>query len=184
MGGCIFLDRDGTIIIDKHYLRDPDQIEFIPGAPDALEALQKSGFKLVIISNQSGVGRGYFSENDVRKMHERLLSMLTEQGIKIDGLYYCPHAPDQQCECRKPLPHMGLKAQADIGFDLARSFMIGDRRDDLLFGRALGIPSVLVRTGKGRQCEAQHKDEASHICDDLGQAARWILQTGNAPCPK
>ena len=122
MNRAIFLDRDGTIIVDKGYLSDPEGIEFLPGILDDLRALQDSGFMLIMASNQSGIGRGYFTEKDYAAVQARLDELLKSNGIAFTGYYYCPHAPDENCACRKPKPLMALDAAKTFNIDLAESF--------------------------------------------------------------
>ena len=172
---CVLLDRDGTIIEDRHYLCDPRELKLLPGAAEGLLALQKAGFLLVLVSNQSGVGRGYFSLEDLHRVEAAFVALLHTHDIRLDGLYHCPHAPQEHCECRKPKTGMALAASRDLGFDLKQACMVGDKVDDLLFAQALGIPGILVRTGKGQETEHKHGSQAACIADTLKQAAAWIL---------
>ncbi|MDD4951547.1 MAG: HAD-IIIA family hydrolase [Desulfovibrionaceae bacterium] len=169
---AVFLDRDGTVIQERHYLRDPDQVELIPGAARALERLKALGLKLVLVSNQSGVGRGYFSTRDVDAVHERLRAILAREGVELDGIFFCPHAPDEGCGCRKPAPGMALRAAESLGLDLGQSFVVGDKACDVDLGRAVGATAILVRTGYGAGHEALCRPE--HVADDLPGAAGII----------
>jgi len=135
---AIFLDRDGTLILDKEYIKDVSQIEFIKGIPETLKKLKERGYLLIIVSNQSGVARGYYSEDDVDKINNEINHMLSEGfGFLLDGFYYCPHHPDygnelyrKKCDCRKPAPGMVLRAAEEHGIDISQSFMIGDKPSD------------------------------------------------------
>ena len=145
---AVFLDRDGTIIHDVGYLRDPEQVELLPGAAAALRELQQHGLALVVISNQSGVGRGFLSAEDLEMVHRRLEEVLAQHRIELCGAYHCPHAPWDACTCRKPLPGMILRAADECGLDLARSFMVGDKPRDVAAGRRAGCRTVLL-AGEG-----------------------------------
>jgi D-glycero-D-manno-heptose 1,7-bisphosphate phosphatase len=142
---ALFLDRDGTLIVDAGYPRDADLVEILPGALDALRALQRD-YKLVIVSNQSGIGRGRISEAEAAAVHARVLEVFAAGGIAFAGSYYCPHAPDDHCRCRKPAPGLLLDAAAELDLDLARSAMIGDKPSDLEAGRAAGVPTLVAFT--------------------------------------
>lgn len=187
--GCelkaVFLDRDGTIIKDKDFLSDPAGIEFLEGAQEALSALQKAGFKLVLISNQSGVARGYFTEEAVQDVHRRLKALLTFSGVRLDGVYYCPHLPDAavekyrlDCDCRKPKTGMIRRAVEELGVDPARSFFVGDKESDVEAGRAAGCRTVLVLTGKGLNTGGaiSLENRPDFIAENIGEAADWILK--------
>ncbi len=170
----ILLDRDGTIIFDKHYLHDPDGVELLPGAAEGLKRMADMGFRLAVLTNQSGVGRGYFDEVAVHACNERLAELLAVEGIVIDGFYHCPHEPEAECQCRKPAPGLMEQAVEAHGFDPTESFMIGDKEADMGLGRATGATTILVRTGKGCKHEPRCKDLADHVADDLQSAAEII----------
>ena|GEM_PF-23472 len=184
-GKAVFLDRDGTIIEDADFLSDPGGIKFIKGAPEALSALKKAGFKLVIISNQSGVARGYFTEEAVQDVHRRLKELLESRGVRLDGAYYCPHLPDGavekyrlECDCRKPKTGMIRRAVEELGVDPAGSFCVGDKESDIGAGRAAGCRTVLVLTGKGLNTAGAISPEnrPDFIAENIGEAAMWILK--------
>jgi D-glycero-D-manno-heptose 1,7-bisphosphate phosphatase len=139
-----FLDRDGTIVVDKHYLADPDGLELLPNALEGLRELRELGAMLVVVTNQSGVGRGYFPIEAVEPMHERLRELLAEGGVELDAIYVCPHAPDDGCACRKPGSALFERAAADLGLDLAESFVLGDKDADVEAGRRIGATPVLI----------------------------------------
>jgi len=170
----IMLDRDGTLNVERDYLSDPDQLELIPGVPQALRRLRQLGFGLVVVSNQSGVGRGYFDLAAVERVQQRLRDVLAAEGASIDGFYICPHAPDQRCDCRKPLTGMVDKAAAEWGFAPSEGYVIGDKEADVELGRAVGAKSILVRTGWGKDTEQAGRCRPDAIVDDLPAAVRWI----------
>lgn len=173
----VLVDRDGTIIFDKHYLADPDGVELIPGAAEGLRNLRALGFGIVVVTNQSGIGRGYFTAEDQDRVHARMCELLAAEGVTVDGIYTCPHAPEQDCTCRKPLPGLAEQAMAEHGFDPKAAFVIGDKKADIDLGKAIGAISILVRTGKGAAEEAKGKASAAdHIVDDLRAAAGIIAR--------
>jgi D-glycero-D-manno-heptose 1,7-bisphosphate phosphatase len=170
----VLLDRDGTIIKDKHYLHDPDGVELLPQAAEGLKRMQGMGFGLAVLTNQSGVGRGYYDEESVHACNRRMTELLAEQGVTIDGVFFCPHEPGDKCDCRKPKPGLMEQAAAELDFDAAQAFMIGDKCADIGLGRKTGAATILVRTGKGAQQEPQCGHRADHVCDDLFAAALYI----------
>ncbi|WP_207264400.1 D-glycero-beta-D-manno-heptose 1,7-bisphosphate 7-phosphatase [Desulfovibrio sp. Huiquan2017] len=170
----VLLDRDGTIIRDKHYLHDPDGVELLPQAAEGLKRMQGMGFGLAVLTNQSGIGRGYYDEDSVIACNRRMTELLAGQGVVIDGVFFCPHAPGDNCNCRKPKPGLMQRAAAELDFDPAQAFMIGDKAADIDLGRNTGAGTILVRTGKGAQQEAQCAPRADHVCDDLFAAALYI----------
>jgi D-glycero-D-manno-heptose 1,7-bisphosphate phosphatase len=143
------IDRDGTIIVDKVYLSDPDGIEFAPGAIEGLRLLRDAGFALVLITNQSGIARGYFDLATLERIHDRLKSMLAAEGIRLDAIYFCPHSPDDGCDCRKPAPGMVRTAMRDLGFDPGEVVVIGDSDADMGAAEAAGVPGVRVAAPSG-----------------------------------
>jgi histidinol-phosphate phosphatase family protein len=183
---ALFVDRDGTIIVNKHYLGDPDGVELIDGAAGALAKAAEAGYKIVIVSNQSGVARGYHTVDDVENVNGRLLELLAAEHVTVDGVYYCPHYPvgaeaaesSDRCECRKPSPRMAEAAAHDLGLDLHRSIVVGDSLADIGLGQVIGGRSILVRTGFGTEIEQQHHQalasQAVSIVDDLGQAVELL----------
>lgn len=178
---AIFLDRDGTLIEERHYLSEPSQIALFPGAVEALGQLARAGYALVIVTNQSGIGRGLFTEDQLRDVHRHLTETLAVSGIRLDGIYHCPHAPADPCDCRKPEPGLVHRACADLDLDPARSFLIGDKPADVALGVRVGARPILVRTGYG---ETSINDPAvaassAHIARDLADAARHVLSFGH-----
>ena len=159
------LDRDGTIIVEKHYLKSVDELELLPHAIEGLRALAAQGYGLIVVSNQSGIGRGLVTVEQVEAIHAELKCRLRAGGVEIAAFYYCPHPPQDGCECRKPKTGMASQAIADFGFEPEKSLVIGDKASDIEFGRAIGARTVLVRTGYGRQHEATARPDV--ITDDL-----------------
>ncbi len=151
----VFLDRDGTLIEERNYLADPDGVVLLPGAVKGLSALSELGFSFAVISNQSGIGRGFFTVDDLLAVNDRLKLLLSHSGVIIDGIYYCPHSPKESCSCRKPLPELIFRASSELGADLGHSFMIGDKICDLELALNSGVTPVLVRTGYGREEESK-----------------------------
>lgn len=171
----ILLDRDGTIIVEKNYLSTVDGVELLPGAVEGLRRLQDAGFGLIVVTNQSGIARGKLTLDTLAEIHAELRRLLAAGGVRIDAFYCCPHVPEDHCECRKPKPLLAFRAASDFGFDLGRSFVIGDKPADIDLGRNCGAHTVLVRTGYGREFEAAGFT-ADFTADDLVEAARYIGQ--------
>jgi D,D-heptose 1,7-bisphosphate phosphatase len=140
----IFIDRDDTLIIDKEYLSDPAGVEFPKGSIAGLKRLRDAGYGIILITNQSGIGRGYFTEDDLAAVHRRLKELLANEGLELAAIYYCPHAPDANCDCRKPKTKMGLQAIEKYGLDPAECWVVGDHDKDIEFGRQLGMRTVKV----------------------------------------
>ena len=179
---AIFLDRDGTINVDPGYLSQPEQMTLIPGVGEALARLKKAGFALVVVSNQSGVGRGIIAHDALVRIHARMEELLAPHGVRIDHYELCIHRPEEDCECRKPKAKLLLDAARALGLDLAQSYMVGDKLSDLQAGRNAGCKaSVLVRTGYGGETESVvEPEDARFIADSLKEAAHWILTQENA----
>lgn len=170
----IFLDRDGTIIIDRHYLHDPDGVELLPNALEGLKILRNKGFRLVVVTNQSGVGRGYFSLEDAHACNHRLAEIARRGGVKFDAFYLCPHEPEAGCDCRKPGTGMLDQAAEDFDFDPDFCWVVGDKCADVNLGQNAGIRTMLVRTGKGLETEMQKQCRPDLIADDLLLAAQLM----------
>ena len=141
------IDRDGTIIVDKVYLRDPAGIEFTPGAIEGLRLLRDAGFALVLITNQSGIARGYFDAATLGRIHDRLQCMLAAEGLRLEAIYFCPHGPDDGCDCRKPAPGMVTTAMRDLGFRPEEVVVVGDSDADMGAAAAAGVRGVRVAAG-------------------------------------
>jgi len=175
---AIFLDRDGTLIAEREYLRDPAQVEVFPGVISALSQLVGAGFQFFMVTNQSGVGRGYFTMADVEKVNARVLEAFQSQGVTFQKIYIAPEAPDQPSRGRKPSPQFLFDARDEFGIDLANSYMIGDKLIDLECGWNAGVrASILVRTGYGAEVEREHASQLARaiVVNDLTGAADWIL---------
>jgi rfaE bifunctional protein nucleotidyltransferase chain/domain len=178
---AVFLDRDGTLIVDVGYPREPEQVRLIPGCARALAALKELGFALVVVSNQSGVGRGLVSADEAERVHRRFTEVLAEQGVVVDGVYYCPHAPEDGCACRKPSPELLLRAAAELELCLPRSFMIGDKPSDTEAGREAGCRTILLRAGSvsdGPQAVAHvsgSEAEPDRVVSSWEEALHYLL---------
>ncbi len=179
---AVFLDRDGTLNEDTGYPADFRQVHIYPAAFEAVRRLRQAGFAAIVVTHQSGVGRGYFDRAAVDELHRRFAAAFAGQGAPLDAIYSCPHGPDDgDCECAKPRPGLGLRAAAELGLDLASSFMVGDKAADVLFGRALGAAPVLVLTGYGRAAAADLAARGlapAHTAAGVLEAAQWILERG------
>jgi D-glycero-D-manno-heptose 1,7-bisphosphate phosphatase len=174
---AVFLDRDGTLIEEVNFLSDPDQVSLFPGTVEALRLLRSKGFLLVVITNQSGVGRGLFDESSVASVHSRIQKLT---GDIIDAFYFCPHLPDEGCECRKPSDGMLRSAVSDLSIDLGRSWMVGDKELDVMTGLGIGMRAILVRTGYGSQHETRIGESSHFVADEIKQAAELIVAIEDA----
>ncbi|MBK8185458.1 MAG: HAD family hydrolase [Candidatus Competibacteraceae bacterium] len=170
----VLLDRDGTIIVERHYLSDPAGVELLPGAAQGLRKIQALGLGLVVITNQSAIGRGYFDEARLDQIHARLRELLHEERISLDGIYYCPHRPEDHCECRKPESALPNRAARELGFNLPESLVIGDKECDIELGQRLGATTFLVLTGYGRETDANKQVRSDFVVADLEEAASRI----------
>jgi D-glycero-D-manno-heptose 1,7-bisphosphate phosphatase len=170
----VVLDRDGTMIEECGYLAWPDQVKLIPGAAAALRKMTDMGLGLAVITNQSAVGRGLFGEDRLKEIHDRFFQMLAAEGVHLDGLYYCPHKPEDECWCRKPSMGLMQKAAEELGFDLRTCFVIGDKMTDIEMGRQAGAVTFLVRTGYGAQVALDQALFVDYIVADLAEAAETI----------
>lgn len=178
MKRAVFLDRDGTIIAERNYLSDPAQVELFPGAGRALKQAMDNGFLLFIVTNQSGIGRGYYTLDDMHRVNRRVLETLARDHVRIEKVYFAPEAPDQPSRGRKPSPQFLFDARDEFSVDLARSYVIGDKLIDLECGWNAGVRMpLLVRTGYGTEMEKTLGADARKaiVCDDLGEAVNWII---------
>ena len=166
---AVFVDRDGTLIEDVGYLRDPDGVRLVDGAAEALSRLADAGFLLVVVSNQSGIARGLIDPSEAQAVHDRFVSELEDRGVSPAVVQYCPHAPDAGCDCRKPAPGLLLAAARELGLDLEASFMIGDKLSDVEAGRRAGCRGVLISRAR------TDASGADHIAVDWSDAVSFIL---------
>ena len=188
----VLLDRDGTLIADRHYLSDPAQVTLLPGVAQALRRLSQMGCRLFVASNQSGVGRGYFNLESVHACNARLAQLLAAHDVHFTDMLLCPHSPKEGCACRKPQTGMWDVLRSRHGLHAAHTAMIGDKRDDVRFGRAAGLRTVLVLTGKGRSHAAKlglplpetgfwalsvlQGDQPHAVATDLAAAVDFLFQ--------
>jgi len=182
---AVFLDRDGTINVDVGYPRCFGEISIYEGAFEALRRINAAGFLAVVVTNQSGIGRGLLTEDDLRDIHAKMAAVFLARGARIDAFYYCPHYDQSEipryrldCPCRKPKPGMARRAAADFGLDLRRSYMIGDKAEDVEFGRAAGLTPVLVRTGFGAKAELTLRERGiapASVAETIVEAVDWVI---------
>ncbi len=183
---AIFLDRDGTVSYEVGYVNHPSRYDIMPGSAGAIKKINQSDFLAVLVTNQAGVARGYFTEELILKVHDKLKKLLAEEKAYLDALYYCPHHPDmgeapyrQDCDCRKPKPGLLQKAEKELHIDLSRSYIIGDSIKDIVTGFRVNMPGVLVLTGYGKGEYEYHSSKWNvhpvHVADDLTAAVNWIL---------
>ena len=170
----VVLDRDGTLIEERHYLSDPDQVELIPGAAEGLRQLQNMDLGLVVITNQSGIGRGYFDRARLDLIHERLSQLLETERVHLDGIYFCPHVPEDNCLCRKPRTGLVELAAKDLDFDPRDCLVIGDKASDIEMGQRMGATTFLVRTGYGAEVDRDGTATPDYVVSGLLEAARII----------
>lgn len=178
---AVFLDRDGTLIEDVEYLRDPREVRLLPGAGEALALLQKEGFALVLVSNQSGIGRGLIHPTELEQVHRRLEECLLEYGVRLDGVFYCPHAPWEGCGCRKPLPGLILQASQQMGIDLGESFVVGNTDSDIAAGNAVGCRTVLLALCPNSSHPYTGSPPADCVAPDWKAVTRFIFQSLTIP---
>ncbi len=202
---AVFLDRDGTIVEDSGYLDDPEGLVIYGEALDAVQLIREVGMKVVVVTNQSGLARGLFSEKTLHDIHDILREAFLHQGSPLDAIYFCPHHPRAEvaqyrrhCNCRKPEPGLLRRAAEALGIDLARSYMIGDKMSDIVAGHRAGCKAaVLVKTGQGTQSASRLEklnpprndstgnrrplDRPEHVASDILQAAQWILEDRRVP---
>jgi len=172
---AVFLDRDGTINEDVGYLHKPDDVRLLPGSAEAIRALNQAGWLVILVSNQSGIGRGLFDEAALTSVQERLNRELGQTGAHIDAAFYCPHAPGDNCRCRKPSPGLLQRAAQDFRIDLGRSWMIGDHASDIAAGRQAGCRTALVLTGHG-EAETPKTGPPDMVGPNLLMIVQQILQ--------
>lgn len=171
---AVFLDRDGTIARDVPYCRRPEDFEILPGVPEAIRLLNQNGFRIVVITNQSGIARGYFDEQTLAQIHNKMEGELAQDGAQVDAIYYCPHHPDDGCRCRKPKTALFLKAAKELGIDFGLSYVVGDMQIDIDAGKALGCKTVLVTTGPQKGSDII--DPPGYTANGLLDATQWIIR--------
>lgn len=175
---AVFMDRDGTLIESVPYLDNPSKLVLYPETYEAFSILKLKGYKLIIVTNQSGVGRGFFSLDKLKEIHETMLQKFDSKSIQIDGIYFCPHIPEDKCNCRKPEIGMLEKASLDLSINPMNSYMIGDRLLDIQAGQSFGCVSILVETGYGKSESIQIKDKKiipDKTTTNIQTAAQWIV---------
>jgi D-glycero-D-manno-heptose 1,7-bisphosphate phosphatase len=191
MNAAVFLDRDGTVNEEVGYLSDLSRLRLLPGAAASIRRLNEAGFKVVLVTNQSGVARGYFPESFVHDTHELLVRMLAGEGARLDGIYYCPHHPKageppyrMDCDCRKPATGLLDRAARELSIDLHASFMVGDKWSDVELGQRAGCRSILVRTGFSHDdagnIRPAHVKDPELVAHGLAEAVAWVLQQAGA----
>lgn len=189
---AVFLDRDGVVIEEREYVSTPKQVHLLPGVAETIAALNRAGWCVVIVTNQSGIARGFFTPSALNRIHQRLQHLLWCYGAQVDGIYVCPHHPEadidiyrQQCLCRKPRPGLLLQAAEELDIDLSQSWMIGDRVSDLEAGSAAGCRTILVRTGYGVRVDTIALDRSTLrlelVAADLADAVRKLGLTHARP---
>jgi len=184
---AVFLDRDGTLNEDTGYPGHISQVHIYPRAFAAVRMLREAGFAVVVVSSQSGIGRGFFSEAALADLHREFGAAFSRAGAALDGIYHCPHfgppaqTRDEACPCAKPRPGLALRAAAELGLDLERSYMIGDKVDDILFGLNAGVVPVLVLTGYGAEslkALGARGLRPAHVASNVLEAAAWVVRDG------
>ena len=173
---AVFLDRDGTIARDVHYCRCVEDFVLLPGAPQAIRALNDRGLKAVVITNQSGIARGYFTEETLRLIHLKMRNELQQHGASVDAIYFCPHHPDDNCQCRKPKPALILKAAEELDIALGLSYMIGDDLKDVEAGRSAGCRTIWIASDSSRAAGLPDHQLPDHVADSLYAATIWLLR--------
>jgi D-glycero-D-manno-heptose 1,7-bisphosphate phosphatase len=168
---AVFLDRDGSLIEDSGYPRDPDRVHLLPGVAETLRELEHRGFLLILVSNQSGIGRGLVTPAEAAAVHARLVELLARAGARLHAAYYCPHTPDEGCLCRKPAPGMLLQAAKEWDIDLSRSFFVGDKPSDIEAGKATGCFTILLASDRSAPCDPPPDRMAEHF----RQVLDWLL---------
>lgn len=175
-GDLIVLDRDGVINVDSdEYIKDPAEWRALPGSAEAIAALNAGGYRVVVVSNQSGLGRGLFTEAMLAQIHAKMRATIEQVGGWLSGIYYCPHRPDEGCDCRKPAPGLLRRIERDFGCSLAGAPFIGDKRSDVEAARAVGARPILVLTGDGRATTRELGEHAIETYADLAAAAEHLL---------
>lgn len=175
---AIFIDRDGTINIDFHYIGDPELFQMYPGVVEGVRRLKDEGYLVIVITNQSGIARGYFTEEDLKRVHQKMEEEFASSGVRLDGIYYCPHHPDDNCLCRKPNTALFEQAIKEHDIDTSKSFMIGDKDLDVAAGKKIGLKTILINELDIRENLTKKMDDWQHrpdyIAKDFLGATKWI----------
>ena len=179
---AVFLDRDGTIAKDVNYCCRLEDFEILPTVPEAIGLLNVSDIEVVVITNQSGIARGYFTKEVLEEIHEAMRAELASKGAHLAAVLYCPHHPDEGCACRKPRTALFHQAMRDLGIDFSLSYVVGDRDIDILAGKELGCRTVLVTTGPDRGAVAVGYAQADYVADTLYEAAKWVTRDRGEQC--
>jgi len=175
MNKAVFLDRDGTMTKDAHYCRRPEDLRLLPNAGEGVRLLNENGFKIVVITNQSGIARGYFNDQIMDEIHNKMRRDLAQYNASVNAIYYCPHHPDEGCECRKPKPKLAYRAISDLCIDVMQSYFVGDRMMDMQVAENIGCKSVIIANDLG-MAELEKSDILlDYIAKDLKSAAKWII---------
>ena len=179
---AVLVDRDGTLIREVGYLSRPEQIEVLPRVPEAIQSFRQNGLKVAVITNQSGVARGYLSEEELQDIHEELKRRLAKSGAFLDGIYYCPHHPDEglgsyrvSCECRKPNVGLARQAAAALNLDLGRSYVVGDQASDIELAARIGAKGILIQDNEVEREKPKAEGKLLTV-KDLWEAGQWIIQ--------
>jgi len=177
MNKAVFLDRDGTVNEEVHYLSDSKDLKLLPRVAEAIKMFNDAEYKVIIITNQSAIAKGFLTIEKLNEIHEKLLTLLNKKGAKIDAIYYCPHHPNEGCMCRKPKPGLLLKASKEHNIDLNRSYMVGDKLTDIEAGKRAGCKTILVKTGYGKEeiIKINTDNCPDFITDNLYEAAKIII---------
>lgn len=174
MARLVLIDRDGTINVEKHYLSAPEQIELFPETAEGLKLLRNLGFRIAVVTNQSAIGRGFFEIERLDEIHSHLREVLAEKGTEVDVIYFCPHIPEDNCQCRKPGIEMATKASEMFGTELSDSFVIGDNVCDIELGKNVNAVTILVKTGYGKRVLEEQKTNPDYVVENLLEAAHLI----------
>lgn len=172
---AVFIDRDGTMARDVNYCRHPEDFELFPNTARAIKLLNEHGFKVIVITNQSGIARGYFTKEALAQIHEKMKAELAKIGAWVDGIFYCPHHPDDNCDCRKPKPKLVLQAAKKHNIELERSFVVGDLELDIGLGKAAGCTTILLRDS----LQEDTSISPDYIASDLLEATQYVLRWNN-----
>jgi len=175
MNKAVFLDRDGTMTKDAHYCSRPEDLLLLPNVGEGVSLLNENGFKVAVITNQSGIARGYFNDQILEEIHNKMRRDLARYNASVDAIYYCPHHPDEGCECRKPKPKLAYEAISDLCIDVKQSYFVGDRMMDVQVAKSIGCKSVIIANDLGMGELEKGDISPDYIATDLKSAAKWII---------